>query len=38
MKREIAQYVTKCLICQQVKAEHQRTAEPLQPLAIPERK
>ena len=26
MKREIARYVTKCLVCQQVKAEHQRPA------------
>jgi len=36
MKREIARYVTKCLVCQQVKAEHQRTAGLLQPLLIPE--
>ena len=36
MKREIAQYVAKCLICHQVKAEYQRAAGPLQPLAMPE--
>jgi len=36
MKREIARYVEKCLVCQQVKAEHQRTARLLQPLPIPE--
>ena len=27
MKREIAQYVAKCLVCQQIKVEHQRTAD-----------
>jgi hypothetical protein len=35
MKREIAEYVSKCGICQQVKVEHQRPAGPLQPLQIP---
>ena len=35
MMREIAQYVAKCLVCQQIKIEHQRTAELLQPLPIP---
>jgi len=34
MKREIARYEAKCLVCQQVKAEHQRTTELLQPLPI----
>ena len=38
MKREIAQYVMKCPLCQQVKAEHQRPAGLLQPLPIPELK
>ena len=38
MKREIAQYVAQCLVCQQVKMEHQRPAGFLQPLPIPERK
>ena len=33
MKREIAEYVSKCGIRQQVKVEHQRPAGPLQ---IPE--
>ncbi|XP_071917068.1 uncharacterized protein [Coffea arabica] len=36
MKREIAQYVQTCLVCQQVKAEHQKSSGLLQPLEIPE--
>ncbi|RVW88693.1 Transposon Ty3-I Gag-Pol polyprotein [Vitis vinifera] len=36
MKRDIAQFVAQCLVCQQVKAEHQRPARFLQPLSIPE--
>ena len=36
MKKEIAEFVSKCLQCQQVKAEHQRPAGLLQPLPIPE--
>jgi hypothetical protein len=36
MKKEIAEYVSKCGICQQVKVEHQRLVGPLQPLQIPE--
>ena len=36
MKREIAEFVSQCLYCQQVKAEHQRPAGLLQPLSIPE--
>ncbi|RVW98093.1 Transposon Ty3-I Gag-Pol polyprotein [Vitis vinifera] len=36
MKRDIAQFVANCQICQQVKAEHQRLAGLLQPLPIPE--
>ena len=35
MKRDIAQFVANCQICQQVKAEHQRLAGLLQPLPIP---
>ena len=35
MKREVAQYVARCLTCQQVKAEHQRPTGLLQPLPIP---
>ena len=36
MKRDVVDYVAKCLTCQQVKAEHQRPAGLLQPLGIPE--
>ena len=36
MKRDIAQYVAQCLVCQQVKAEHQQPTGSLQPLVIPE--
>ncbi|KAI5334636.1 hypothetical protein L3X38_024769 [Prunus dulcis] len=36
MKKEIAEYVRKCLICQQVKAERQKPSRLLQPLPIPE--
>ena len=36
MKRDIAEFVAKCLVCQQVKIEHQRPAGLLQPLPIPE--
>ena len=36
MKREIAEYVAHCDICQRVKTEHQRPAGLLQPLHIPE--
>ena len=34
MKREIAQYASRCLVCQQVKAEHQISVRLLQPLPI----
>nr|ABA94769.1 retrotransposon protein, putative, Ty3-gypsy subclass [Oryza sativa Japonica Group] len=36
MKRDVAEYVALCDICQRVKAEHQRLAGLLQPLPIPE--
>ena len=36
MKWDIAQFVSKCLICQQVKVEHQKLAGLLQPLPIVE--
>ena len=36
MKREIADFVANCDACRRVKAEHQRPAGTLQPLAIPE--
>jgi hypothetical protein len=35
MKCDIAEYVAQCPTCQQVKAEHQRPANPLQPLNVP---
>ncbi|VVA41124.1 PREDICTED: retrotransposon, partial [Prunus dulcis] len=36
MKKEIAEYVRKCLVCQQVKAERQKPSGLLQPLPVPE--
>ncbi|OMO86567.1 reverse transcriptase [Corchorus capsularis] len=36
MKKDIAEFVSRCLVCQQVKAEHQKPAGTLQPLPIPE--
>ena len=36
MKRDVAEFVSRCLVCQQVKAEHQRPSRTLQPLPIPE--
>jgi IS30 family transposase len=36
MKREIAEYVAVCDVCQCVKAEHQKPAGLLQPLKLPE--
>ena len=36
MKRDVVDFVSKCLTCQQIKAEHQRPAGLLQPLEIPE--
>src|SRR5881394_4085435 len=35
MKREIARYIAECDVCQRVKADHLKSAGPLQPLAIP---
>ena len=35
MKKEIADFVSRCLTCQQVKAEHQKLAGKIQPLPIP---
>jgi hypothetical protein len=35
MKREIAQYVLECDICQRIKASHLKSAGALQPLSIP---
>ena len=36
MKREIAEYIARCMECQKVKAEHRQLAGLLQPLPIPE--
>ncbi|GKV45643.1 hypothetical protein SLEP1_g52705 [Rubroshorea leprosula] len=36
MKKDVAKYVSKCLTCQVVKAEHQKPGGQLQPLPIPE--
>ena len=36
MKKDVAEFVQKCLTCQQVKAEHQKPAGMLQPLEIPQ--
>src|SRR4029450_2465088 len=34
MKKDVARFVSRCLTCQQVKAEHQRPAGLLQPLEV----
>ena len=36
MKRDVTEYVSKCLTCQQVKAEHQVPTDLLNPLPIPQ--
>ncbi|KAL0539556.1 hypothetical protein IC582_023772 [Cucumis melo] len=36
MKREVAEFISRCLVCQQVKAPRQKPAGLLQPLSIPE--
>ena len=36
MKKDIAEYVVVCDVCQRVKAEHQKPAGLLQPMPIPE--
>ena len=35
MKRQIAKYTIGCVVCQEVKVEHQRLAGLSQPLFIP---
>ncbi|WVZ97341.1 hypothetical protein U9M48_042888 [Paspalum notatum var. saurae] len=35
MKRQIAKYVSKCDVCQRIKADHLKPAGMLQPLALP---
>ncbi|KAL0346347.1 UNVERIFIED_CONTAM: hypothetical protein Scaly_1650700 [Sesamum calycinum] len=36
MKKDVAEFVAKCMTCQQVKAEHQASAGKLRSLSIPE--
>jgi hypothetical protein len=36
MKREIVEYIARCMECQKVKAEHRHPTGLLQPLPIPE--
>ena len=36
MKRDVLEFVTKCLVCQRVKAKHQVPSRLLQPIRIPE--
>jgi hypothetical protein len=36
MKKDVAEYVAKCGVCQQVNVERQKPAGPLQPLLIPQ--
>ena len=35
MKRDVSEFVTKCMACQKVKAEHQVPSGLLQPIRIP---
>ena len=36
IKRDVAIYVSKCLTCQKIKAEHRHPAGELQPIELPE--
>ena len=36
MKKDMAEYISSCMKCQQVKVEHQHPAGLLQPLPVPE--
>ena len=36
MKRDVSEFVTKCMVCQKVKVEHQVPLGFLQPIRIPE--
>jgi hypothetical protein len=38
MKKDVADYITRCMECQKVKAEHRKPTDLLQPLPIPEKK
>ena len=35
-ERDVSEFVTKCMVCQKVKAEHQVPSGLLQPIRIPE--
>ena len=35
MKRDVLEFVTKCMVCQKVKEEHQVPSGLLQPIKIP---
>ena len=36
MKKDVAEFVSRCLVCQQVRVQHQRPSGTFQPLPIPE--
>ena len=36
MKRDIAEFVCRCLVCQQIKAEHLKPSGKLNPFSIPQ--
>ena len=36
MKIDVSEFVTKCMVCQKVKAEHHVPSRLLQPIKIPE--
>ena len=36
MKKDVSEFVTKCMVCHKVKAEHQVPSRLLQPIKIPE--
>ena len=36
MKKDMAEYISRCMKCQQVKVEHQHPTGLLQPLSVPE--
>ena len=36
MKKDVAKFVSRCLVCQQIKAKYQKPLRTLHPLPIPE--
>ena len=36
MKKDVAEYVSRCLTCQKIKAKHRHPASKLQPINLPE--